>query len=96
MEHKADREATFDDFVKALPESEARFGVYDLEWKSDDHRNIRKVIYVVYIPDGTKVAEKFKYSNGKAVFKSKIGHTNKDLTINDRLDLTEKYFIDQF
>ena len=96
LETKGERSATFADFQKAMEADEPRYAVYDLEWDSAEGRHQRKVLFIVFIPDGSKVADKFKYSNGKTTFRSKIGHVNKDVTINDRLDLTEAYLLEQF
>ena len=96
LETQGPREATFDDFAKALAADEPRYGIYDLEWNTAEGRHQRKLLFIVFIPDGSKVGDKFKYSNGKTTFRSKIGHINKDVTINDRLDLTEKYLLEQF
>ena len=96
LDKEGDRDASFDDFKAAIPDAECRYAVYDLEWEDSDKRKIRKVLFVVYIPDGVKTADKFMYSNAKTVIRAKIGHVNKDLTINDRLDLTMDYFREQF
>ena len=96
LDAQGGRDATFDDFAKAMSADEPRYAVYDLEWSDKEGRHQRKVLFIVFIPDGSKVADKFKYSNGKTTFRSKIGHVNKDVTINDRLDLTEAYLLEQF
>jgi cofilin len=97
LEAKGDRSATFDDFAAAIPHDQPRYGVFDLEFQSDDGRTINKMCFVTYVPDTCKsVAVKFPYANSKDVMKSKCSPCAKELQVNDRADLTFAEFRSNF
>ena len=97
LEHKGDRSATFDDFAAAIPVDQPRYGVFDLEFQSDDGRTINKMCFVTYVPDTCKsVAVKFPYANSKDVMKSKCSPCAKEIQVNDRADLTFAEFRSNF
>lgn len=54
LETKGERDATFEDFAKAIPHDEPRYGVFDLEFQSDDGRTVNKMVFLSYVPDTCK------------------------------------------
>lgn len=97
LEAKGARTSTFDDFIAAIPADQPRYGVFDLEFQSDDGRTINKMCFVTYVPDTCKsMADKFKYANCKDTIKSKCSPCAKEIQINDRADLTFSEFRSNF
>jgi cofilin len=97
LESKGGRDATFDDFIAGFPISEPRYGVFDLEWQTEDGRTINKIVFVTYVPDTCKsIAVKFPYANSKEVMKQKCTPSHKEIQINDRADLTFEEFRSNF
>ena len=97
LEHKGERAATFDDFCAAIPVDQPRYGVFDLEFQSDDGRQINKMCFVTYVPDTCKsIAVKFPYANCKDTMKSKCSPVAKEIQVNDRADLTFAEFRSNF
>jgi cofilin len=97
LEAKGERTATFDDFVNAIPADQPRYGVFDLEFTSDDGRTINKMCFVTYVPDTCKsIAVKFPYANCKDTMKSKCSPVAKEIQVNDRADLTFAEFRSNF
>lgn len=97
LETKGDRDATFDDFKNAIPADEPRYGVFDLEFTTDDGRAVNKMVFVTYVPDScTKIAVKFPYANCKDTMKSKCSPCAKEIQVNDRADLTFDEFRSNF
>lgn len=97
LESAGEKDAPFDQFAAALPESEARFGIVDFKFDTGDGRHVSKIVFVVYVPDTcTSMQEKFAYANFKGCFKQKLNPVHKEMQINDRADLTFDEFKDQF
>lgn len=97
LEHRGDRDATFDDFINAIPADEPRYGVFDLEFQTDDGRTVNKMCFVTYVPDTCKkMALKFNYANCKDTIKSKCSPVSKEIQVNDRADLTYSEFRSNF
>ena len=87
---QGDNDKTFDDFKADLPEDDARFAVYNLAWTHSDGRKMTKLVFINYVPDGCKkMAIKFQYANLKDSVKASFNPINKEMQINDRLDLDE-------
>jgi cofilin len=53
-----------------LPPTEYRFGVYDIEFKTNDGINSSKIFFTAWLPEGTKIKIKMLYATGKESFKS--------------------------
>ena len=97
LETKGERDATFDDFVKAIPMDEPRYAVFDLEFQSDDGRTVNKMVFLSYVPDACKaMAAKFQYANSKDAMKHKCSPVAKEIQVNDRADLTFDEFRGNF
>lgn len=89
--------ATFEDFKSKMPVDEPRWGVYALEWKTLDERQMSKVIFLMYAPDSAKDKKaRFVYANAKEHVRKKIDPVNKEFQINDHSDIKEQEFIEDF
>jgi len=73
-----------------------RYGVYELEYKTDDGRNESKIVFVLYAPDVVDSKFKFLYATTKEVMRKCCTPNNKELQINDWADLDEEKFIKHF
>ena len=94
---RGERDATFDDFIAAIPNDEPRYGVFDLEFQTDDGRLVNKMVFVTYVPDTcSKMALKFNYANCKDTIKNKCSPVAKEIQVNDRADLTFNEFKSNF
>ena len=54
---KGDQDEKWTEFVEAMPESEGRFGVFDLRWDQDDGRKRDSVCFVTWTPDGARIKQ---------------------------------------
>jgi cofilin len=71
------------DFVKALPESEARYAVFDYEFTTKDGRKTSKIYFVIWTPAAALARSKMFYtSQRRALDKAFTGV--EDLTASDR------------
>ncbi|KAG0350515.1 cofilin, partial [Gamsiella multidivaricata] len=56
--------ATYDEFLKHLPENDCRWAVYDFDYSTaDGDRN--KIVFYTWAPDGAKIKSKMLYSSSK-------------------------------
>mmetsp|Transcript_16807 Transcript_16807/g.19237 ORF Transcript_16807/g.19237 Transcript_16807/m.19237 type:complete len:138 (+) Transcript_16807:28-441(+) len=83
-------EATWDDFVKSLPKTEARYGVFDYAFKTDDGRDVSKIIFIYWSPDDGPSRPKMIYAITKEDFKKKLVGIAKDLQANSLADVEQK------
>jgi cofilin len=84
VESCAPPEATFDDFVAALPEREGRYAVYDMEYDIEDKnlgsdvtsRKASSIIFFVWIPDTCKIKTKMIMASSKDELKKQLTGLN--------------------
>ena len=93
----AERSATFADFKAAMPASEPRYAIYDLEYSTKDGRHESKLVFVMYSPDSCPPGQiRFVYAQNKETVKNKMSPVHKELQINDIADLNEAEWIEDF
>jgi cofilin len=51
IEGKGDRSKTYEDFCAELPEDDCRYGLVDLDFKTDDGRPTSKMVFITWNPD---------------------------------------------
>lgn len=83
------RTASYEDFIKELPEKEPRYGLIDLEFETKDGRPTSKLVFISWNPDQGSIRNKMLYSASKESIKSALSgvgiHIN--ATDNSELDL---------
>jgi len=91
IECEADNKATYEEFVKALPEDEPRYAAVDFEYSTDDGRPQSKLIFVLWSPDNGAVKKKMIYAASKDNIKRKLVGCTKELQANDasEVDIAE-------
>lgn len=90
-----ERSSTLAELVAELGDSPC-YIVYDFEATRDDSSTLCKTCFICYAPDTcTVMAEKFALQNFKASTMACINQ-HKEMQINDKADLTESEFRDQF
>ncbi len=66
------RTATFDEFKRALPETDCRFGIYDHEFKTPDGRATSKLFFVSWFPSNSTPYNKMAYASAKVKFRETL------------------------
>merc|ERR1711862_265818 len=88
IDGEGDKSKTFEDFVKALPEDQARYALVDIDYQTDDGRPQSKLTFVTWSPDDkVGVKEKMLYASSKDAIKKKFTGIMKELQSNDYGDL---------
>ena len=68
VEKLGDKNASYDDFIAALPPNAGRYGVFDLEYPEGD--GIRqKLVFFVWAPDTAKIKDKMLIASTKDTVK---------------------------
>eukprot|EP00916_Digyalum_oweni_P023239 GHVL01038612.1.p1 GENE.GHVL01038612.1~~GHVL01038612.1.p1 ORF type:complete len:137 (+),score=19.99 GHVL01038612.1:58-468(+) len=94
VESTGDKSLTYQDFVKALPPEEPRYGVVDVQYDTPDGRPQEKIVFVGWSPDNCGVKLRMLYASSKDSIKRKLQGCAKDVQANDLGDLDPDTIID--
>ncbi|EAY20286.1 Cofilin/tropomyosin-type actin-binding protein [Trichomonas vaginalis G3] len=86
---KADRNATYDDFLDDLPPKDVRYAVYDYDFKADDGTDRNKLVFVVWGPDAAPARRKMIITGTKAGLKAALSGISMEFQANDDSDIQE-------
>jgi len=81
------RSATYEDFCKDLPESDPRYGLIDLEFKTNDGRPTSKLVFISWIPDSSTIRQKMLYSSSKESLKCVFNGVGIHINATDNAEL---------
>ena len=85
----------FADLMKAFPEDDCRYAVYDCDFTTNDGRPANKIVQITWVPDTAKVKSKMIYAGSKdALSRAFIGVSVK-LSATDASEVSEQIIIDQ-
>mmetsp|Transcript_66144 Transcript_66144/g.148627 ORF Transcript_66144/g.148627 Transcript_66144/m.148627 type:complete len:140 (+) Transcript_66144:105-524(+) len=85
-----DMSKTWQAIKEALPDSEPRYAVMDVDYTTDDGRAQSKLTFVFWSPDDkTTVKDRMLYASSKDAIKKKLTGIMKELQANDFDDLSE-------
>lgn len=87
IEKFGDRSKTYEDFCADLPENDCRYGLIDLEFKSDDGRPTSKLVFITWNPDTGSIRNKMLYSGSKEAIKSALNGVGIHINATDRAEL---------
>ncbi|KAJ1929896.1 cofilin [Tieghemiomyces parasiticus] len=55
----------YDEFIKALPERDCRYGVYDFEYEKPGEGKRNKICFIFWSPDEAPIRSKMVYASSK-------------------------------
>lgn len=87
IDQTGQRDATYDDFCKCLPENEPRYGLIDLEFETKDGRPTSKIVFVSWNPDSGSIRNKMIYSATKETLKASFVGVGIHINATDRAEL---------
>eukprot|EP00744_Colponema_vietnamica_P004000 GILI01006043.1.p1 GENE.GILI01006043.1~~GILI01006043.1.p1 ORF type:complete len:151 (+),score=57.04 GILI01006043.1:43-453(+) len=67
-----ERKETYEEFVAKLDKSAPLYAIFDFEWETADGPR-DKILFITWIPDGSKVKAKMLYASSKAALGSALG-----------------------
>lgn len=59
-------------FIDALPNDECRYAIYDYMYVNSEDCEFRKLVFIIWNPDGAKLKNKMLYASTKDFFKSRL------------------------
>lgn len=84
------RSSTFDDFKKHLRSGEPCFAVYDYEYFCQKSQGvIHKFVFVVWVPDTSKIKQKMMYASSKSAFLSNLIGISFEIGCTDESEIDE-------
>eukprot|EP00456_Euglypha_rotunda_P049937 TRINITY_DN4008_c0_g1_i1.p1 TRINITY_DN4008_c0_g1~~TRINITY_DN4008_c0_g1_i1.p1 ORF type:complete len:155 (+),score=26.73 TRINITY_DN4008_c0_g1_i1:98-562(+) len=60
-----DRKTNLNDFIKAMPATECRYGAYDLEFQTTDGRKSSKILFISWTPANSSSTNRVIYAQAK-------------------------------
>jgi cofilin len=71
VKHRAPITATYDDFLKEIPENDCRYAIYDYEFEIDGGQR-SKVVFINWAPDTAHIRSKMLYAASKESFRKNM------------------------
>ena len=84
---KGDASKSYDDFCAELPEDDCRYGLVDLDFKTDDGRPTSKLVFITWNPDTASIRNKMLYSGSKEALKTALSGVSIHVNATDRSEL---------
>ncbi|KAJ3214225.1 cofilin [Clydaea vesicula] len=81
-------EASYDDFVKSLPENECRYGVYDFQYEVPNEGQRNKILFYTWSPDTGKIKQKMLYAASKDALRKKLDGIYTEVQCTDLSELS--------
>merc|ERR1712176_1370299 len=89
IECKGEKEATFDEFAKKLPDGDCRYAVYDVKINTKSGGETNKLIFISWSDDNASVKPKMLYASSKDALKKTLSGINDEYQATERADLDE-------
>lgn len=84
---KGEKAKTYDDFCSELPEDDCRYGLVDLDFKTDDGRPTSKLVFITWNPDTASIRNKMLYSGSKEALKTALNGVSIHVNATDASEL---------
>lgn len=86
---KAVESATYDDFVKQLPEKDCRYAVFDFNYELGESGHRNELIFIVWCPDTSAVHMKMLYAASKDAVKKKLVGISHEIQATELSELSK-------
>ena len=87
IESKGDVSKGYDDFCGELPDNDCRYGLVDLDFKTDDGRPTSKLVFITWNPDTASIRNKMLYSGSKEALKTALNGVGIHINATDHSEL---------
>eukprot|EP01106_Pelomyxa_sp_JSP_P015248 TRINITY_DN5169_c0_g1_i1.p2 TRINITY_DN5169_c0_g1~~TRINITY_DN5169_c0_g1_i1.p2 ORF type:complete len:153 (-),score=73.88 TRINITY_DN5169_c0_g1_i1:185-604(-) len=91
---RAPTTATWADFIAELPKDDCRYGVFDLEFKSEDGDR-SKLVFVLWAPDTAKTKPKMIYTSSKGDLRKSLVGIGVEIQATDRSEIDLEAVLDK-
>jgi cofilin len=87
--------ATYEDFVKQLPDKICRYAVYDFEYELGDSGKRNELLFVVWCPDTAPIQMKMLYASSKDAVKKKLVGISHEIQATEYSELSKHEVTDK-
>jgi len=95
VDTSAPKNATYDEFQKALPQNDCRYAVFDLEFQSAEGGQRNKILFVLWAPDSAKIKQKMLYTSSKADIRKKLVGIATEVQATDNSEIDYQTVLDK-
>jgi cofilin len=96
VEKVMSKEATYEDFLKLLPEDDCRYAVYDFEYRKGEDEGVRsKICFIVWAPDAAKVRQKMLYASSKDSLRKSLAGIMTEIQATDASEIAHETVLDK-
>jgi len=85
---------TYEDFCNELPDTECRYGVFDLHFDLPSGGRRNKLVFYMWAPEGAKVKNKMLYASSKETINKALVGIAHNIQATERSELEEQPLID--
>ncbi|POO02410.1 hypothetical protein TorRG33x02_013940, partial [Trema orientale] len=78
---------SYEDFTKSLPENECRYAVYDFDFVTQENCQKRRIFFIAWSPDTSRVRSKMIYACSKDRFKRELDGIQVELQATDLTEI---------
>jgi len=87
IDKKGDISKSYEDFCNDMPDDDCRYGLIDLDFKTDDGRPTSKLVFITWNPDTANVRNKMLYSGSKEALKTVLSGVGIHINATDHSEL---------
>ncbi|XP_037444154.1 actin-depolymerizing factor 4-like, partial [Triticum dicoccoides] len=88
VDQTGEREATYEDFTKTLPENDCRFAVFDFDFTTPEDVPKSRIFYIFWSPDTAKVRSKMTYASTNEKFKRTLDGIQIEMQATDPSEMS--------
>lgn len=88
VDQTGQRDATYEDFTKTLPENDCRFAVFDFDFTTPEDVPKSRIFYIFWSPDTAKVRSKMTYASTNEKFKRTLDGIQIEMQATDPSEIS--------
>jgi len=89
VDTSADTAASYDDFLKALPQNEPRYCAVDVDYTTSSGAQHSKIVFIFWCPDDCAVKDRMIYAASKDTIKKALNGVQVEIQANDNGDIAK-------
>jgi len=86
--------ATYEEFVKALPPNDCRYAVFDFAYEADGGQR-NKILFIVWAPDSAKIKAKMLYASTRDAVRKKLVGVGTEIQATDLAEIDREAVLEK-
>jgi cofilin len=78
---------SYDTFCAALPENDPRYGVFDLDFVTEENRPLSKIFFIAWSPETSRVKAKMMYASSKETCRRALEGVHYEIQATDATEM---------